>query len=101
MNSILDTAKSIRLNVLNNTFSKDEFQDFIEKYPKFYEMLIRKDMDNDMFKKMCELLSKNDLNDQSTASEFSQYGAEKYLYPTYGTPSKKEINRAKSILKNK
>ena len=94
MNSNIETAKEIRQNVLNGTLNSDNYVDFKKQYPKFYEMLRRKDMDNEMFKKMIEILSTQVVTDQKAAIKFSEFGAEKYLYPQFGKPSQSDREKA-------
>ena len=94
--SILETAKQIRYDFVNNKFNKHKYIDFNNKYPKFYMMLQKKDMDEEMFNKLLELLSTQSTDDQNAASEFSQYGAEKYLYPQFGKPSLSDLKTAQS-----
>ena len=95
-NLILEIAKEIRVNVINNSFDKSKYINFKSKYPKFYEMLQKKDMDEEMFDKLLYLLSTKTANNQAAASEFSQYGAEKYLYPQFGKPTSSELESAQS-----
>lgn len=38
----LETAKKIRSNVINNSFNPEEYNDFKNSFPKFYEMLQKK-----------------------------------------------------------
>jgi len=93
--SVIETAKQIRLNVLNSCLNPNEFNEFKDEYPKFYEMLKTKNMNEDMFNKLIEIISNNSTSNQNAASEFSKFGAEKYVYPTFGKPSEKDINNAK------
>ena len=94
--SVLEIAKDIRLNVINNSLDNTKYKDFKNKFPKFYEMLKKKDMDEDMFKMLLKLLSTTSADDQIAASEFSQYGAEKYLYPQFGKPTDSDLKTAQS-----
>ena len=93
-NSVLETAKNIRTDVINNNIDSTKYKDFQEEYPKFYNMLQKKDMDKDMFEMLLNLLEKNSSNDQNAAAQFSQYGAEKYLYPKFGKPSSSDLKNA-------
>ena len=94
--SILETAKRLRMNVIDNTFDPNQYIEFKTAFPKFYEMLQKKDMDEEMFHKLLIILSTKSADDQNAASEFSQYGAEKYLYPQFGKPSNSDLNNAQS-----
>ena len=94
--SILETAKEIRMNFINNSLNHDKYIDFNKMFPKFYIMLQKKDMDKEMFNKLLILLSTQSADDQNAASEFSQYGAEKYLYPKFGKPSQSDLKSAQS-----
>ena len=94
--SVLETAKEIRKNVLNNSLEKKQYEDFEKRFPKFYEMLLKQDMDEEMFNMLLKLLSKKSADDQNAASEFSQFGAEKYVYPQFGKPSTSDLQLAKS-----
>lgn len=94
--SVLETAKEIRFNVLNNSLKPNEFKEFKIRYPKFYDMLQKKDMNDEMFEKLIEILSHQTADNQDAASEFSQFGAEKFLYPKFGTPSQNDLQNAKS-----
>ena len=101
MNSTLETAQNIRRNVLNGNFVPSEFKEFQDKYPKFYEMLQRRDMNVDMFHKIIQILSVNLVDELDAASQFSQYGAEKYVYPKFGKPSETNIEKAKKKLEKR
>ena len=94
--SVLETAKQIRKNILNNSFNPNEFKEFQIGHPKFYEMLQKKDMNEEMFQKLIEILSFQSVDNQDAASQFSQFGAEKFLYPKFGKPSEADIQNAKS-----
>lgn len=91
----LKIAKEIRDDILNKTFEETKYASFKEKYPKFFSMLQKPNMDESMFNKMVELLSISNRNEQESSSEFSQFGAEKYLYPKFGKPSNYELDIAK------
>ena len=101
MDKTLNIAKNIRQNVLHKKeLDTLEFQEFKSKYPKFYEMLLKPDMDNEMFNKLIHLLSANlSSTDQSAAIAFSTFGAEKYLYPQFGRPNEDEIKTATNKIK--
>ena len=94
--SALETAKIIRKKVMNNSLDHEEYDDFNNRFPKFYEMLQKKDMDEGMFNMLLKLLSSKSADDQNAACEFSKFGAEKYLYPQFGKPSKSDLEIAKS-----
>ena len=92
----LETAKKIRSSVINNSFNPEEYNDFKNSFPKFYEMLQKKNMDEDMFNMLLKLLSTKSADDQNAACEFSKFGAERYLYPQFGKPSESDLEIAKS-----
>ena len=92
---VINAAKDIRKKVLENTLNKNDFPKFQARYPKFYCMLQNKYMNEEMFEKLITILSVKSADDQNAASEFSQYGAERYLYPQFGKPSKSDIDNAK------
>ena len=94
--SIIETAKEIRFHSKNDTLNDSQYEEFKNKYPKFYIMLQHKHMDEEMYNKLLSTLSKNSANDQKAASEFSQYGAEKYLYPKFGRPTQSDLKTAQS-----
>ena len=100
-NSIIETAKEIRVNVINHTLDHSKYIEFNNSFPKFYIILQRKDMDESMFNKLLTLISTHSVEDQNAASEFSQFGAEKYLYPQFGKPSTSNLNAAKRSIKKR
>ena len=95
-NEVLQLAKEIRVNVINNKLDETKYTDFKNKFPKFYEMLKKKNMDEEMFNKLIHLLSTKTEDNQAAASSFSQYGAEKYLYPQFGKPTDSDLKFAQN-----
>ena len=101
METTLNIAKKLRKSYLEKeTLDTEEYNEFKKKYPKFYEMMITKDMDKEMFNKMMSLLSTNVASDPKVAFEFSQFGAEKYVYPQFGKPTEEDLNTAKDKINN-
>ena len=88
MDYVHKTATEIRTKIINKENIEGQYTDFEEKYPKLYLMLQKKDIDEEMFNKLFELLCIN--TSESNASKFSEFGAEKYLYPKFGRPSKND-----------
>lgn len=98
---IEDTARRLRKDYLNNDLNTDDYVEFRNKYPKFYDMLTRDNMNNAMLEKLFELLrekEKQNLSEFKAASEFSQFGAEKYLYNQFQKPSQNDIKKAEKKL---
>lgn len=95
---IILTAKQIRNDILNDTFDPIVYLEFKKQYPKFYDMLTNKNMDEEMLEKLISGLSTNSINDKNAASEFSSFGAEKYVYPKFGKPSSKDLEKAKTTI---
>jgi hypothetical protein len=91
MDSIYENACLIRNAVLNDE-PLTEYKDFSEKYPKLFAMLQNKSMDREMFEKLFQILLVNQT--ESGATQFSQFGAEKYLYPQFGKPSESDLKIA-------
>ena len=96
MDSIFTLAKQLRDDVINGKQIGEDYDEFKSKYPKFYDMLTKKDMDEEMFKKLMNLLKNNVSSDQRAAAEFSKFGAEKYLYPQFGKPSENDMETAQN-----
>ena len=96
-------ARDIRSKFLkNDSLNTNEFNEFKEKYPKFFKMLTTSDMDESMFEKLFEMFNKvsnSNTDSFSAAGEFSQYGATKYMYDTFGKPSQDDIDKASIKLK--
>ena len=95
MNSIIEKAILIRNNVKTNSFNPSEFTSFKEDFPKFYSMLLNPNMDEEMFGKLVHMLESKSITTQDDAIEFSQFGAEKYVYPQFGKPSENDVKIAK------
>ena len=102
--TLKNTAEKIRRCFCNNENMNTEGIIAFEKmYPKFYRMLTNPNMDVEMYNKLFQMLDtiENNTTDEFTAStEFSTFGAEKYLYNTFGTPSQTVVENAKKKLKN-
>ena len=83
--NIKKTADNIRKAVYNNdTLITQEFEEFKALYPRFYEMLLNKNMDTSMYDKLfstMQLMNDGKLDNTTAASEFSTHGAKKYVYP--------------------
>ena len=96
-------ASNIRNAYLNQqSLNTEEFDTFKEKYPTFFKMLLSQDMDVDMYTKLLDMLDKmnnNETDSFSAAGEFSQFGATKYMYNTFGKPSENDIKKASDKLK--
>ena len=95
MNDICKTAIEIK-NKVENDKNVDDYVDFKKLYPKFYAMLLNKDMDEMVFNKLIEIMSSTNTLNETHAADFSTFGAEKYLYPKFGKPTEKQIENAKN-----
>ena len=95
--NIYKTACNIKNCVENNeSLDNDVFNEFSNKYPKLYAMLQNKNMDNEMFEKLFDVMKKD--SSENGALKFSEFGAEKYLYPQFGRPTEESMNNAKAKL---
>jgi len=100
MEDIYKTACKIRSAVENNKpINTEEFKQFESSYPKLFSMLKNPNMDRQMFDKLFQTLKTNP--SESGASTFSEFGAEKYLYPQFGKPSKQDLSFAKQKVREK
>lgn len=99
---IRETAIKIRNSYMNKeSLDNDEYNKFKDRYPTFFNMLITPDMDIDMFNKLFETIEKlnnNEVDSFNAAGEFSQFGATKYLYNKFGTPSQSQLKNASNKL---
>ena len=95
MNDISKTALEIR-NKVKDDKNVDSYEDFKKLYPKFFSMLLNKNMDETIFNKLVEIMSSTNQLNEKHAAEFSTFGAERYLYPKFGKPTDKEIEIAKT-----
>ena len=102
---IKQTAIQIRSSVMNNkSLDIADFKDFKTQYPKLFSMLLNPNMDIDMLEHLfvnLEQLQQGKLDSISAASAFSKHGAEKYVYPTVGTPSSSQLHSALHTIKKK
>ena len=97
MNDVIETALEIRNKVKTNCDLNDsDYSSFKESYPKFYTMLQNKNMNEDMFNKLIEMMYASKTLNETDAAEFSTFGAEKYLYPQFGKPTEQDMNNAKN-----
>ena len=103
---IIDTAKEIRSDILKNKTvpNNDKQINFKSKYTTFYQMLIKPDMDNEMFEKFCVLMQSVKSGNCSSfdgAAKFSEFGAQKYIYKNMPEPSESEKQTAYKKLRSK
>jgi len=95
MDKIYNIACKIKQSIINkeNLETNNEYLQFQTKYPKLYMMLQDPNMDNEMFEKLFNVIMVD--STENGASTFSEFGAEKYLYPSLGKPTVQDREIAK------
>jgi hypothetical protein len=100
MENAYTIACSIRESYIKNeSLDMPAYRKFQERYPKLYAMLQNPNMDAEMFEKLFMIFGQD--SSQSGASRFSEFGAEKYLYPQFGRPTGDQLKEAQKKIEKR
>ena len=90
---------------LNHAMLQEKWKDFINKFPKLYEMLTQSDPDVNLLKFLCDsaLKQQNMTKEEALNNEFivGDKLADKYLYDKFEQPSEQQKQFIKETLRKK